>query len=312
MNIAFDLQRFSGTFVPDEGTEIITISGKIIKPAGNVMSGNTMTFKMKKKNTLQGVTLPSSAGRTTPINMLGDNRTLQNISDIFNSGRGPSCFIPGDYFDITFQSDVTLSSGTIAANSTWRVVCLGIDHNSSLEGTNRGHFCIGKNTDGTEIAFCYEKMNPSNTNSGGWASCSMKTWLNGTFYDALPTDLKNVITECTKYTDNTGNVSDIADNVTSTSQKIWLLAEFEVFGSRTYYANQYEKSKQTQYDYYKNGNSTIRYGHSNGKNMYWWLRSPNHNKSIGFCNVTGNDGVADANAAASVNGVVPCFTIGGN
>jgi len=49
--------------------------------------------------------------------------------------------------------------------------------------------------------------------------------------------------------------------VTGTSQKIWLLAEYEVFGENEY-TNQYEQDSQAQYDYYKNGNSRVRYAHN--------------------------------------------------
>lgn len=46
-------------------------------------------------------------------------------------------------------------------------------------------------------------------------------------------------------------------NVTATTDYLFLLAEFEVFGSRSG-ANQYEQNSQAQYDYYKAGNSRVR------------------------------------------------------
>lgn len=293
----FNLQRFA----PTEG---VTITGKTA--GGSTLSGNTLSFKQRMR-----IILPSSVNRTTPIDMLADGRTLQDISDIFNNGKGPNCFIAGDYFDITFPSAITLSSGSIAANSTWRVVCLGINHNSSKEGTNRGHFCIGRTTDGKDICFFGHKMNSTSTNIGGWNGCEMKTFLNNTFYNALPTDLKSVITECTKYTDNTGNKSNTADAVTATSQKIWLMSGFEVF-SDIQYANQYEQNQQAQYDYYKGGASKIRYQHaSQDSAARWCLRSPNISNNYAFYRVFEN-GTALASDARDADGVVPCFTIGGN
>ena len=82
------------------------------------------------------------------------------------------------------------------------------------------------------------------------------------FLAALPAAWQNVIVACTKYSDNRGGGSDNASYVTATQDKIWLLAEFEVFGTR-YYANSAEKNYQKQYDYYKNGNSRVKYQHSN-------------------------------------------------
>jgi len=136
----------------------------------------------------------------------------------------------------------------------------------------------------------------------------MKTWLNGTFYNALPTDLKNVITACTKYTDNTGKELNTYGVVTGTSQKIWLLAEYEVFGENEY-TNQYEQDSQAQYDYYKNGNSRVRYAHNDtATSRYCWLRSPSKNSALNFVGM--NRVVGHFSRSASCGyGFVPFFTI---
>lgn len=238
-----------------------------------------------------------------------NNYTWAQIAQIIKQGNAPSSFEVGAYKDITFPTEITLDSGEkIAANSTWRVYILGINHNASKEGNNRVHFCIGKTTDGKEICFYGHRINSDNTNSGGWNSSAMKTWLNGTFYNALPTDLKNVITECTKYTDNTGDFSGTSGDVTATSQKIWLLAEYEVLGVENR-SNRYEKDSQAQYDYYKNSNSRIRYQYSSVDSIrYWWLRSPRYDVRGTFLRVT-SDGSISSDYASSTNGVVPCFTI---
>ena len=72
----------------------------------------------------------------------------------------------------------------------------------------------------------------------------------------------------------TNNMLELAGEVyTATQDKIWLLGEFEVFGARTG-ANSAEQNYQKQYDYYKNGNSKIKYKHSDtGSACSWWLRS---------------------------------------
>ena len=93
------------------------------------------------------------------------------------------------------------------------------------------------------------------------------------FLAALPAAWQNVIVACTKYSDNRGGGSDNASYVTATQDKIWLLAEFEVFGTR-YWPNSAEKNYQKQYDYYKNGNSRVKYKHNaTGTACDWWLRS---------------------------------------
>lgn len=66
---------------------------------------------------------------------------------------------------------------------------------------------------------------------------------------ALPSDLRAVMQPMTIYTDNTGGGSDNASYVTKTTDYLPLLAEYEIFGTRTY-ANSAEKNYQAQYAYY--------------------------------------------------------------
>ena len=292
-----------------------TVSGTTVTIEGSSNGETTVTIAVAQSDQY---TAPSSKTISVTVNVYPNNifdisatSTLAKLKSVISAGNAANYFKAGDYFDITFQSDITLDSGSIIeADSTWRVVCLGIDHNSSKEGTNRGHFCIGKTTDGKEICFYGKKMNSTGTNVGGWNGCAMKTWLNETFYNTLPTDLQNVITECTKYTDNTGNASNTSGNVTATSQKIWLLAEFEVSGNRSK-ANQYEQNSQAQYDYYKNGNSILRYNHaSQNTKVDWWLRSPYYNDGKHFCYVIYQGYISYTGIGAIMDaGAVPCFTI---
>ena len=78
----------------------------------------------------------------------------------------------------------------------------------------------------------------------------------------------------TKYTDNTANGGgNQASYITATTDYLWLLAEFEVQGARTY-ANSYEQNYQAQYQYFKSGNSKVAYKYNaTGTAVYWWLRS---------------------------------------
>ena len=251
--------------------------------------------------------------------LISTNADLNSLSwieirNLIRAGLFSDIFSVGATKDITLNLPVggnNLTTGSYFSNAvsgTYKVIVLGIDHNSKLEGINRVHFCIGQDSTGKDICFYNMKMNTTNTNVGGWKDCPMRTWLNNTLINGLPSDLSSVITPCTKYTDNTGNSSNIEANVTTTSDKLWLLSEFEVFGSRSY-ANQYEKNYQKQYDYYKNGASKIRYQHqSTGSSGWRWLRSARYDSSAYFCSVT-TGGSASFGGASSGGGVVPGFTI---
>ena len=95
-----------------------------------------------------------------------------------------------------------------------------------------------------------------------------------TLLAALPSDLRAVMKSCTKYTDNKGG-GNTASNVSSTTDYLFLLSEYEVFATHQY-CNDAEPNYQAQYDYFKAGNSKVANKHSaTGTAAVWWLRSPN-------------------------------------
>ena len=126
---------------------------------------------------------------------------------------------------------------------------------------------------------------------------------------ALPSALRNVMKPVTKYTDNVGNnTGNTQSNVTSTTDYLFLLAEYEVFDSRSY-ANSYEQNYQVQYDYYKAGNSKVANNHtSTASAVWWWLRSPTCTSYASFCLVTTNGNV-DIYYAYYSAGVRPGFAV---
>ena len=112
----------------------------------------------------------------------------------------------------------------------------------------------------------------------------------------------------TKYTDNTGGGSNTASYVTATTDYLFLLSEFEVFGTRNY-ANSAERNYQLQYDYYKNGNAKVAYNHSaNSTAVWWWLRSPYYVDDYRFCCVYGNGAIGNSSARYS-GGLRPGFSV---
>ena len=194
-------------------------------------------------------------------------------------------------------------------------------------------------TDGSKI---FNMNHWGNYNYGGWKACDLRYDILGstnkapvnygkaratsdTGYDAptntatspvantlmaaLPADLRAVMKPITKYTDNKGNSSDVAANVTSSLDYLPLLAEQEIFGGNRTYSNQYEKNSQVQYAYYSAGNSKVKYRHSaTGSTAYWWERSPYYSGYNGFCAVTAGGG-ADFNGARYSRGLAPAFMV---
>ena len=249
---------------------------------------------------------------------LNDN-SWDIISEISASGEASNYWNVGDTKTIIINGQV---GNTTFSNLSIDAYILGINHNASVEGNNRIHFCIGKvnnKTVGlidsqyrqypmTSSGYFSMSYGDDDTNVGGWNGCYMRSTIMPAIKDALPTDLQNVLKTVTKFTDNTGGRSDNSSNVTATTETICLEAEFEVHGTRIF-ANSYEQNKQQQYDYYKNGNSKVRYKYNDTNSVvWWWNRSPLSGYSYGFCGVN-TDGSANGGYSRGCIAVAPCFYV---
>ena len=173
-----------------------------------------------------------------------NDMSWEDIRKISDAGLASS------YFNVGDRKAVTLSgtAGSLSLNDTYYCYIIGIDHNSAIEGTNCIHFQFGFDSldGGNHIAFvdsgyntqktsgAWFNMNNTNSNSGGWNSSLMRTSICPAFKNAMPSDLQAVLKATTKYSDNTGGGSDTVSYVTATTDDIFLLSEFEVFGTRTY------------------------------------------------------------------------------
>lgn len=236
-----------------------------------------------------------------------NNNTWAVIQQVSQASTGANYWSVGDRKQITVNG--TFGDTTISNYSTW-VYIIGFDHNSSREGTGIAFqgFKTAQ-TGGIDVCLIgvnYSNrdttgfnMNTSDTNTGGWNGSRMKKTTLPAFMQALPSDLQAVIKTTTLYTDNTGGGSDVASYVTATQEQCYLLAEWEIFGARSY-ANSAEKNYQTQYAYYSAGNSKVKYRHdSTSSTVYWWGRSPTATANSIFCRVNTNGGADSGNASRS-------------
>ena len=150
-------------------------------------------------------------------------------------------------------------------------------------------------------------MNSSSINVGGWPASAMRTYVNGTIYNALPSELQNVIISTTVVS---GYGPNDSSNFTSTD-KLYLLSTKEVWNGGTSYDT--AETETRQLDYYKNkGVTTSNYSVArkqyNGSNSYWWLRSARFNDSNDFC-LVGTAGGWFSSTANYTFGVSPAFRI---
>ena len=157
------------------------------------------------------------------------------------------------------------------------------------------------------------KMNNSITSKGGWPASRMYTFVNTDIYNALPSELRNVIID-TATVSGHGSTSG-ETNFTSTD-KLYLLSTAEVWaqGSSSTISTDSARNNTRQLDYYNNlGTSTSNYSGAIKKKeasaAIWWLRSAGSGDNNYFyaVNDRGDWSRTDANAT---RGVSPAFRIG--
>ena len=158
-----------------------------------------------------------------------------------------------------------------------------------------------------------QQFNSTMTNVGGWKDSELRTYINGTIYNALPRELQNVITS-TKVVSGHGSTS--GEENFETQDKLYLLSGHEVYEdgtSKQISAKDTAYNNTKQLDYYKNqGVTTSSYAGAikqyNGSNAYWWLRSARFGDTGSFLYVTDSGRWAISSAIGS-NGVSPAFRI---
>ena len=311
----------------NSGVATVSVSGTTVTVTAVGKGNATITVSVAEGTNYTAPTNKTcSVGVTLPTTTLNDNdwSTIKEASD---AGTASSYWAVGDTKSIVINGTVV---GFNISNLTINAFILGFNHNASREGNNRIHFQIGK-IGSTPVALCDNnynstgssqgfRMNTSNTNQGGWASSYMRNTVLGnsgtpssptanSLMAALPSALRAVMKAATKYTDNVGNdTGNVQSNVTSTQDYLFLLAEFEVFGTRNW-ANSYEQNYQVQYAYYQAGNSRIAYRHTSTASAVWWfLRSPYYDSNYSFLLVN-TDGTYTSYRATYSGGVRPGFAV---
>lgn len=261
-----------------------------------------------------GRAISAPAGGGGPSKTLNKN-SWAVIKQVADASQGPNYWAVGD----TKQVHLSGTAGGKTWNNDYWVYIIGFDHNSAKEGIGIAFqgFKTAK-SDGVDIALVGSNysstgttgfvINQSQTNSGGWNGSYAYKTIMPQIKAILPSDLQAVIRTTSLYTDNAGNQSIPASNVTSNSNEVYYLAEYEAFGFISN-ANTNESAQQAQYDYYKAGNSLIKYrSDDTGNAAVWWLRSPNRRSSISFCSVK-TSGSAYTSYANGSRGSAPCFKV---
>ena len=156
----------------------------------------------------------------------------------------------------------------------------------------------------------YKEFNSSTSNTGGWSSSELRTFINNDIYNAFPVDLRNIIIDTIVVS---GHGKSNSTNFVTTD-KLYLLAPKEIFSN---WSNSYDtaKSLTRTFDYYISaGVTTSNYSgakkYKGTSAYYWWLRSAYSTSNSDFFRVNRSGGWSGSNTATAANGVSPAFRIG--
>ena len=253
-------------------------------------------------------------GVNSKISIVLDENSWSTIKWASNQNVGQNYWAVGDCKQITMNGKV--SDGLTLTNYTAWVYIIGFNHNAAREGNGIAFQCFKATNNGTPVCLTdsgynssktsgkWFNMNNAKTNRGGWEASLMRKNIMPLIKAAFPADIQAVIKTSTIFTtQGSGNGA-----CTATQDEVFLLAEFEIFGSR-HYASMQESSYLKQYTYYSAGNRKVKYRHNATSAVaYWWERSPCYDSSSYFCYVA-DDGRANYTDAYYLIGVSPCFKV---
>lgn len=223
------------------------------------------------------------------------------------------------------NQDGSVSSSTkalkLSDGTTTSVRIAGIYHDDLADGSGKaGITFVTTQSIGTHA------MQDTESNAGGWKSCSLRSWLSSEVLPTLPSDLRSMVAPVSKLTNNVGKTTSTS-GVSATSDKIWLLSEKEVAGdiswdwasdspnSGSY--NAVINAEGTQYQLFaekninpEEGNAVLSLSDASAASTVWCLRSPSPSTADRFRHVDtdGNPSVAGLSSTDSF-GVVLGFCL---
>ena len=224
------------------------------------------------------------------------------------------------YSDMAFYQPRPSVYDAVFANNSWETIILACQANAvpetwvvgdqkamTIGGTDymvdiigKGHDSYSDGTGTAPLTFQLHNsyntaynMNATDSNSGGWPACLMRTTHLPALMEEMPTEVRIGIKEVDKITAQGGTVE-------TSAEKLFLLSGNEIDGTTSYSS----ANEGTQYEYYANGGSKIKT--LNGTEDYWWSRSPRTNNTLRFCRVN-NGGTVNTGNASGNHGVAFAF-----
>ena len=211
-----------------------------------------------------------------------------------------------DIWKVGDEIDITLS-GTF--NETVTLQIWDFNHFDKSDGSGKAGICFGMKNLMKEC----EKMNNSDTSTGGWNDTYMRNTVMQNILKSMPSNLRNAIKEVNTYA-NAGNHSTSSSIGKLSKDKVFLPGFAELVSNDWTSQDQCTtETNQKKFPIFTDNNSRIK-KLSNGKGSAydWWTRSPAYSDSCyGFCGI-GSPGYSTSNNPSSDSsgyGVCFCFNV---
>jgi hypothetical protein len=215
--------------------------------------------------------------------------TISAISAQISANSMTSAQVESEYgWKVGDTKDITLSTGEVI-----QMRIIGFNHDTLSDGSGKAGITL-------EMVNCLStvyQMDETKTNKGGFPISEMNTISLPAIKATLPQEWQNVIKTVDKKSAN-GSDGNYTQIVTS-SQKLFLLSEIELFGTANYAQNGADEGYQYEYWTGKQLTDTIKYRDNDGDGVpetasHYWLRS----SAIGY---TGNFVIGKSQGGLSSN-----------
>ncbi|WP_417758303.1 DUF6273 domain-containing protein [Senegalimassilia anaerobia] len=169
--------------------------------------------------------------------------------------------------------------------------------------------------------FAEHPMNPTDSNSGGWKSSGMRSWLNGEVLQSFPDEMRSGVMTVSKLSNNAGKTTSPA-SVTETQDSVWLFSWVECLGpiawnarSDQSYIDTVDNKEGSQYAWFKQQGVAGEQGHASldrsvagsSNPGVWWMRSSAPNVATSFGDM--GPEVDNGGYASTAEGVVFGFCL---
>ena len=159
-----------------------------------------------------------------------------------------------------------------------------------------------------DTIYSKQKYNNSDTNSGGYSSSILKSYIENTYNPYITNAFgeNHILSHTHDLTSGSYNSGTLTPTANT---KAWLINSYNVDGQKYQYETNYswKPSDKLQFPAFRN-NTSLKISKYNGSASYWWLGSSRSNASSHFCLVT-SSGTVSYNFASGSRGVRPAFLL---